>query len=78
MDKGKKVLLWVVVIGAATGVAACFIVLRAYGVWENANVVNFLAAWIPFALSILLAFIPDGQMPVKTRVVWRSHYLGQP
>lgn len=39
--------------------------------WNNPQLVNFWAAWIPFAISILLAFIPDQQMKRKARIVWR-------
>jgi hypothetical protein len=39
--------------------------------WNNEQLVNFWAAWIPFAISILLAFIPDQQMKPRTRIMWR-------
>jgi hypothetical protein len=39
--------------------------------WENVNIVNFLVAWIPFVISILLAFIPDKEMNASLRVKWR-------
>ncbi|MGD0180763.1 MAG: hypothetical protein ABSC15_13190 [Terriglobales bacterium] len=41
------------------------------GYWNNEQLINFWTAWIPFAISILLAFIPDQQMKTKTRIVWR-------
>src|SRR5580698_5368595 len=39
--------------------------------WNNEQLIDFWTAWIPFAISILLAFIPDQQMKTKTRSVWR-------
>jgi hypothetical protein len=39
--------------------------------WNNEQLIDFWTAWIPFAISILLAFIPDQQMKTKTRIVWR-------
>src|SRR5690349_4513203 len=49
---------------------------RATGVWNDPNIVNFLIAWIPFALSILMAFIPDSRLSMKTRVAWRGSVIG--
>jgi hypothetical protein len=39
--------------------------------WNDANFVGFLVAWIPFALSIMFAFIPDAAMKMRWRIIWR-------
>jgi hypothetical protein len=41
-------------------------------VWDDPKIVNFLAAWIPFVLSILLAFVPDHEMSTAKRIIWRG------
>lgn len=61
---------------AATSFAACLLVvllrfLYLEDVWQNINVINFIVAWIPFVLSVLLAFIPDKEMKLGTRIKWR-------
>jgi len=39
--------------------------------WNNEQYINFWVAWIPFAISILLAFLPDRDMKPAARVSWR-------
>jgi len=43
-----------------------------YLYWDNAKLVNFLAAWIPFALTVLIAFLPDARMRPVKKFLWRS------
>jgi hypothetical protein len=43
--------------------------------WGNELLINFGAAWIPFVVSVLLAFIPDHEMKPKTRIVWRASVI---
>jgi hypothetical protein len=38
--------------------------------WDNEQYINFWAAWIPFGVSVLLAFIPQ-QMKPTARITWR-------
>lgn len=49
---------------AAFGVAMCLLSFLGYGIyayWDSPPLINFLASWIPFILSLLLAFIPSGK-----------------
>jgi hypothetical protein len=39
--------------------------------WGNLHVVNFIVAWIPFILSVLVAFVPDKELEIHMRVFWR-------
>lgn len=64
-------LLWIAIVLSL----ACVLVLFAYTVkshWNDFNFVNFLTAWIPFVLSVLLAFIPDAALKTHSRIVWRT------
>jgi hypothetical protein len=45
--------------------------LYAKTVWNNLHLVNFVVAWIPAVLSILVAFIPDKDLEKRVRVGWR-------
>lgn len=70
-NQGKR--RFVIFAGIIVGLCAMvalrrFIAFR----WENTNFINFLAAWIPFVLSILLAFIPDKDMKMPKRIAWRT------
>jgi len=40
--------------------------------WSDPHTINFLAAWIPAVLSVLVAFIPDKELEVKRRIAWRA------
>jgi hypothetical protein len=60
---------------AGVSTTACALIFLTRGIvvdWDSANLVNFLVAWIPFALSVLLAFIPDRELKMPRRVAWRS------
>lgn len=63
---------------AVTSVSLCALFWLCSGIylyWNNARLVNFLAAWIPFVLSILLAFVPEHKMSRTKKVVWRSSVI---
>ena len=67
--------LWV----AAGSVLACGLAWLSCGVyiyWNNPKLINFLAAWIPFVLSLLLAFVPEREMNTRKRIIWRSSVVG--
>lgn len=58
----------------AVSLWACLIVLlarEAYLYWEDDLVIGFLGAWIPFVISILLAFIPQ-DLEMRTKWLWRA------
>jgi hypothetical protein len=46
-----------------------------YVYWDDTKVVNFLAAWIPFVLSILIAFVPEHEMSTIKKILWRSSVI---
>lgn len=50
---------------------------RRYGlsIWDNLHFVNFVVAWIPAFLSILVAFIPDKELEVRMRIWWRTSVI---
>jgi hypothetical protein len=59
-------------------VAACAIIWMSRGIyvyWNDGRIVNFLAAWIPFVLSILLAFVPEREMTTIKKLLWRSSVI---
>jgi hypothetical protein len=43
-----------------------------YLYWNDVRLVNFLAAWIPFVLSILVAFVPEHKMTTAKKYLWRG------
>jgi hypothetical protein len=46
-----------------------------YLYWNDVRLVNFLAAWIPFVLSTLLAFVPEHKMTTTKKWLWRSSVM---
>jgi hypothetical protein len=67
----SRILMWTVLSGVLVGMFVfAYFAIRAH--WNDSNFVNFFVAWIPFVLSILLAFIPDSAMKIHWRIVWRS------
>jgi hypothetical protein len=63
--------LWV----GVSGVSACALVWLGWGMdlyWNDVKLVNFLAAWIPFVLSVLLAFVPEHKMTTTKKLLWRG------
>lgn len=60
---------------AATSIAACvlsYIFLETWLRWNDIVFVNFVSAWIPLALSILLAFVPEHRMTRANKYLWRG------
>jgi hypothetical protein len=60
---------------AAGQVGACALLWLCWGLylyWNDVKLVNFLAAWIPFVLSVVLAFVPEHKMTSGKKLVWRS------
>ena len=45
---------------------------------QQYKIVNFLSAWFPFAISIIIALIPDLGTRVKKGWVWRLGGAGPP
>jgi hypothetical protein len=66
--------LWIAVIGASL-CALSWLCWGIYLYWNDIKLVNFLAAWIPFVLSILLAFVPEHNMSTKKKIAWRSSVI---
>ena len=65
---------------ALTGFAACalsFLLFGLYLYWNSPKLINFLAAWIPFVLSILFAFVPSVKEMKHAWIkwTWRSGVL---
>ena len=59
---------------AGTSVSACALVCLGWGTylyWNDVKLINFLAAWIPFVISILLAFVPEHEMTATKKFLWR-------
>jgi hypothetical protein len=59
---------------AAVSVAFCALIWLGWGIylyWNDVKLLNFLAAWIPFVLSILIAFLPEHEMNEKKKVFRR-------
>lgn len=59
---------------AGASVAVCAITYVSWGTylyWNDIRVLNFLAAWIPFVLSILVAFVPEHKMSDTKKLAWR-------
>jgi hypothetical protein len=59
---------------AVATIGCCVLALLSralYNRWENADLINFLVAWIPFTVSILIAFIPDKELRMSRRIAWR-------
>lgn len=66
---------WIVI--AIAGL--CAAVWTGWGIhkyWNDPKLVNFLAAWIPTVGSIVIAFVPEGQMTPIKKWVWRSAVVG--
>jgi len=64
---------------AVASVSACALLWLGCGVylyWNDPRLLNFLAAWIPFVLSLLLAFVPEHKMNTTNKILWRSGVIG--
>ena len=69
-----RMALWV----AGSSVAACALVWTGWGIrlyWNDVRLINFLAAWIPFVLSTLLAFVPEHKMTTTKKWLWRCSVM---
>jgi hypothetical protein len=57
-------------------VCACALVWICRGIYihhrDDLKFVNFLAAWIPFVLSLLVAFVPESKMSTAKKIGWRT------
>jgi hypothetical protein len=59
---------------AAFSFGTCAVIVLArgmYAYWDSPRLINFLAAWIPAVLSVLVAFVPDREMEMTKRITWR-------
>jgi hypothetical protein len=66
-----RVPIWV----AVSSASACALIWLCWGIylyWNDVRLLNFLAAWIPFVLSVLLAFVPEHKMSTRKKILWRS------
>lgn len=74
----KKMSYRVPLMVAAGEVSACLVLWLGWGIhiyWNDPRLVNFLAAWIPFVLSTLLAFVPEHQMTTTKKWCWRASVM---
>jgi hypothetical protein len=70
-----RIPIWVAV-GAVTLCAIAWLCEGIYFYWHDVRLVNFLAAWIPFVLSTLIAFVPEREMSTLKKYLWRSGVIG--
>ncbi|MGA2896490.1 MAG: hypothetical protein ABSE27_02690 [Acidobacteriaceae bacterium] len=68
---------------AAIQVSLCVIVVIArvvfvYGstFWNNATAFNFIAAWIPAVIGVVVAFVPERDLEHHIRIRWRYTIAG--
>jgi hypothetical protein len=52
-------------------VFARIVFLYGDGIWNDAHAINFLAAWIPSVVSVLVAFVPDKDLERRVKLRWR-------
>ncbi|MGB6194536.1 MAG: hypothetical protein WBF42_18880, partial [Terracidiphilus sp.] len=71
--KRKKIIIIVVIVLGLFVCPALIYAGRVYlpKLWSDLHVVNFVVAWIPAVLSILVAFVPDKELGRPTRIGWR-------
>ena len=77
--KSKRLSLRTPFLVAAIGAAVCAVAWLSWGIylyWNDPKLVNFLAAWIPFVISILLAFVPESEMTRRKKLWWRGSVIG--
>lgn len=58
---------------AAIGIGLCLLWFLVWGLhiyWNRPSLINFLAAWIPFVLSVLFAFVPSGKEMKHQWIKW--------
>ena len=78
MAPQKRMSLWRAVHMAAFQVLACILVVIArviyvYGAtfWQSNRAINFIAAWIPALIGLVVAFVPDKDLERHMRLRWR-------
>ena len=72
--KGNRFRYVVGAVAAALLVCPALILAgRAYlpKLWNDLHFVNFVVAWIPFVLGVLVAFVPDRELERRLRIGWR-------
>lgn len=72
-EKDKRMSLRAPLILGAVGFAVCGVAFLAFGLyilWDSSRLINFLAAWIPFVLSVLFAFVPSGKDMKHPWIKW--------
>lgn len=77
-SKQKKMSYRLSLLVAGTSTAACALLWLSWGIylyWDDARLVNFLAAWIPSVLSVLVAFVPEHEMTPVKKILWRSSVI---
>jgi hypothetical protein len=74
-DRTKRLALWIV---ALAGLAVVFLSLSGrwlHGHWTDADfqdkLLNFAAVWLPFVLSIIIAFIPSAETRRRAHMRWK-------
>ena len=70
--------VWRKLLRAVAAIILVFVIyflVRAYMHWSDPDreykLINFAAAWFPFAVSVFAAFIPDFEKAERMRPVWR-------
>src|SRR5579885_105622 len=61
-----------------TGLCVGLCVLTGIGIrlfWNDAKVINFLAAWIPTVGSVIIAFVPESNMTAVRKWIWRTSVI---
>jgi hypothetical protein len=69
----KRLSLRLPLVFGGIGFALCALAFLAFGVyldWDSPKLINFLAAWIPFVLSVLFAFVPSGKEMKREWIKW--------
>jgi hypothetical protein len=78
-DHTKRRLLWIAAIIGAVAFIALF-GRWFHGHWADADfpdkILNFAAIWLPFVLSIIVAFIPSSETRRKAHMRWRACLIG--
>jgi hypothetical protein len=72
-EKGKPMSLRTPLVVGGIGFTMCCFAFLAFGLyifWNSPKLINFLAAWIPFVLSILFAFVPSGREMKHQWIRW--------
>ncbi len=71
--QAQKMSLRPPIIVGAIGFGLCavaFFVLGVHTYWDSPRLINFLAAWIPFVLTVLFAFVPSAKEMKHPWIKW--------